>query len=242
MTQLGACPLATADTSDGRRQPTLAARRAAVFLDKDGTLINDVPYNVDPQRITLAAGAAHALGVLGNLGAPLFIISNQSGVAEGRFEMAALNAVAQRMRDLFAEHGARLAGCYFCPHHPRGRVPAYTRDCDCHKPGAGLLLRAAREHSLHLGASWMVGDILNDVEAGRRAGCRTALIDNGNETEWDVTPARTPDLIVADLGDAADYIFSNWPARSPVPARQPLGRLGPRRSISTAPRNSGGRP
>src|SRR5205085_6378312 len=101
-----------------------------------------------------------------------------------------------------------LARCYHCPHHPDGTVERYARACACRKPQPGLLLRAARDHDLDLARSWLVGDILDDVEAGRRAGCRTVLLDNGHETEWVLTPERLPHHIACDLAQAADLILS----------------------------------
>jgi D-glycero-D-manno-heptose 1,7-bisphosphate phosphatase len=178
----------------------------AVFLDKDGTLIEDVPYNVDPALIRLAAGAAEGLRLLHAAGFELFVVTNQSGVARGYFPESALYTVEGRLRALLADCGVPLRGFYYCPHHPEGTVPAYAVTCDCRKPAPGLLLKAARENDIVLEQSWMVGDILHDVEAGRRAGCRTVLLDNGHETEWQPGPARLPHHIAADLNQAARVI------------------------------------
>jgi len=182
-------------------------RRAAVFLDKDGTLVVDVPYNVDPERISLTQGAVAGLRALHAAGYLLIVVSNQSGVARGFFEEAALGAVEARLRALLDDAGVPLTGFYYCPHHPDGNVERYAVACACRKPGPGLLLQAAHEHDLDLGRSWLVGDILHDVEAGRRVGCRTILLDVGHETEWQLTPARTPDFTAADLDDAARLIL-----------------------------------
>lgn len=175
----------------------------AIFLDKDGTLVEDVPYNVDPDRIALAGGAAEGLRRFARMGYRLLVVSNQPGVALGRFRESALVPVHARLARLLAEEGVVLDGFYYCPHHPQGRVRPYGYTCDCRKPLPGMLLRAAAELGLDLASSWMVGDILDDVEAGRRAGCRTILLDNGNETEWQLAPLRMPDLIVPNLHAAA---------------------------------------
>lgn len=180
--------------------------KRAVFLDKDGTLIEDVPYNVNPDFIRLTEGAAEGLRLLHAAGYELIVITNQSGVARGYFEEAALQGVEQRLRELMAEAGAPLAGFYYCPHLPEGSVKQYATDCDCRKPAPGLIQGAARELGLDLGQSWFIGDILNDIEAGHRAGCKTILIDNGNETEWQLTPERLPDRIATDLTEAARLI------------------------------------
>jgi D-glycero-D-manno-heptose 1,7-bisphosphate phosphatase len=168
----------------------------AVFVDKDGTLVDDVPYNVDPQRIRLAAGAEEALAAFAERGLPVIVVSNQPGVALGKFSETDLSRVGEKLQNLLP-----IDAFYYCPHHPQA-------GCTCRKPSPGLLLQAAREQGVDLSRSWMIGDILDDMEAGRRAGCRTCLVDNGNETEWDLNEARRPDLIAADLGEAAALILA----------------------------------
>ena len=182
------------------------ALRPAVFLDKDGTIVDDVPYNVDPQRMTFAPGAEAGLTLLGQLGLPLIVVSNQPGVALQKFGIEALAGVHDRLTQMFEAAGAHLHDFYYCPHHPDGLLAPYADPCACRKPAPGLVLTAAREHSIDLSRSWMVGDILNDVEAGRRAGCRTVLIDNGNETEWIMNVWREPDFRASDLLEAARHV------------------------------------
>jgi D-glycero-D-manno-heptose 1,7-bisphosphate phosphatase len=177
--------------------------KRAVFLDKDGTLIDDVPYNVDPALLRLAQGAGPALRLMQDMGYRLIVVSNQSGVARGLFSEAALPPLFAALQGMLAREGVSLDGWYWCPHHAQGETAGYAIECGCRKPMPGMLLQAAREHGIDLARSWMVGDILNDVEAGRRAGCRTVLIDNGNETEWLRAPLRTPDISVPDLLSAA---------------------------------------
>jgi len=186
----------------------------AVFLDKDGTVLADVPYNADPARMAYAPGAREGLRLLGTLDVPLIVISNQPGVALGYFPPRALAGVDARLRSLFRAAGARLAGFYWCPHHPQGRLAAYAGPCACRKPQPGLLLRAAREHGIDLGRSWFIGDILDDVEAGNRAGCRTVLLDTGSETEWRAGPWRTPWARAADLLQAARQVAGAQPRLS----------------------------
>ena len=200
--------------SEAHRSPP--GRRRAVFLDKDGTLVEDVPYNVDPGLIRMTPGVAEGLARLRDEGFALFVVSNQSGVARGYFPESALGPVEQELRRLLAESGVPMDGFYYCPHHPDGVVEGYAMPCDCRKPQPGMILRAAREHGLDLGRSWFVGDILDDVEAGRAAGCRTVLIDNGNETEWVLTPARRPDFVVTDLREAARRIIDADRAEDPA--------------------------
>jgi D-glycero-D-manno-heptose 1,7-bisphosphate phosphatase len=168
----------------------------AVFIDKDGTLVENVPYNVDPARIVLAPGAREAVAAFAEAGYRVIVVSNQPGVALGRFGEADLKRVEQRLRELLPA----LDGCYWCPHAPGA-------GCGCRKPAAGLLERAARERGIDLSQSWMVGDILDDIEAGRRARCRTVLLDNGNETEWRMSPVRVPDHVAQHLAQACAFVL-----------------------------------
>jgi D-glycero-D-manno-heptose 1,7-bisphosphate phosphatase len=189
-----------------------ARSRPAVFLDKDGTLVEDVPYNVDPAKVRLRPGAGPALRRLADEGFALVVVTNQSGVARGLFPAEALHDVKVRLREVLAPFGAELIGFHACPHHPQGSVPPFDRECECRKPKPGLLLRAAEAQGLDLHRSWMVGDILDDIEAGRRAGCRTVLIDDPNspsgETEWRGGGYRTPHAVVAGLEDASRVILA----------------------------------
>jgi histidinol-phosphate phosphatase family protein len=182
--------------------------RRAIFLDKDGTLIEDVPYNCDLTRIKLLPGAVEGLRAFHAAGYRLIVISNQAGVAHGFFTEQFLAMVEIRLRALLSEAGVPLDGFFYCPHHPDGKISEYAVRCTCRKPEPGLIMRAASQFGIDLGQSWMIGDILHDVEAGRRAGCRTVLIDNGNETEWQISAARWPDHLAKDLADASDIILS----------------------------------
>jgi D-glycero-D-manno-heptose 1,7-bisphosphate phosphatase len=180
----------------------------AVFIDKDGTLIKDIPYNVDPELIILEETAAEALKRLQANGFLLIVISNQSGVAHGLFEHRALKPVEEKLQSLLSAHQVKLDDFYFCPHHPEGKVKEYSIDCSCRKPMPGMLYQAAIDHDIDLPSSWMIGDILHDVEAGARAGCRTILIDNGNETEWVSGEYRSPSAKATSLKEAAEIIFT----------------------------------
>lgn len=180
-----------------------------VFLDKDGTLVKDEPYNVDPKKIALAAGAAQGLRRLYKAGFRFIVISNQSGVARGYFSEEALESVGARLDELLCQSaGAALDAFYYCPHHPEGTIARYAVECGCRKPRPGLLLRAAGEQGIRLEDAWMVGDILDDIEAGNRAGCRTILIQNGNETEWIDGNYRSPDFFAGSLDEAAEIILT----------------------------------
>ena len=182
-------------------------KRPAIFFDKDGTLLQDLPFNVTPSRMRMQPHAERALAALAGIDAGLFIITNQPGVALGYFPASALEDVQCALSEIFARNGVHLSGFYYCPHDPQGRIARYAFHCLCRKPAPGLILKAAREHNIDLSRSWMIGDILHDVEAGSRAGCRTILLDNGNETEWQLTSSRVPDYVAGNLADAAAHVL-----------------------------------
>jgi D-glycero-D-manno-heptose 1,7-bisphosphate phosphatase len=182
---------------------------AAVFLDKDGTLVENVPYCADPDRIRLGPGALDGLALLRRAGYELVVVSNQSGVARGLFPEAALAPLAAKLKRILLDAGIPLRGFLYCPHHPDAVVERYRLRCACRKPAPGLLLRAAAMYGLELRASWMVGDILDDVEAGQRASCRTVLLDVGGETEWRPGPGRQPHHVAGDLWEAARLIAAS---------------------------------
>jgi D-glycero-D-manno-heptose 1,7-bisphosphate phosphatase len=186
----------------------------AIFIDKDGTLVVNVPYNVDPRRIILAPYAGRSLLALQEAGFRIVVVSNQSGIARGLFQESDLGPVVVRLRQLLGNAGVRLDGFYYCPHHPSGSVRQYSFECDCRKPQPGMIRQAAQDLGIDIGRSWMIGDILDDIEAGHAAGCRSILIDNGNEAEWRGGPQRTPDARVADLEAAAKLILTEDQNRS----------------------------
>lgn len=177
----------------------------AVFLDKDGTLVHDRPYNADPARLRLRAGVGVALARLQAAGFRLILASNQPGIALGLFSEADLAAVEDELARQLAPHGVRLDAAYYCPHRP---APAgEASPCACRKPQPGLLRRAALEHGIDLRRSWMVGDILDDVEAGHAAGCRSVLLDVGSETEWCDGAGRRPDFVARDFAEVVAGIL-----------------------------------
>lgn len=178
----------------------------AVFLGKDGTLIKNVPGNLDPALISLDPDAIHALQLLHQQDYMMFMITSQPGIARGYFSEADVHEIYFHINKQLKEHGAKLHGFYYCPHHPDGKQWPYNTTCTCRKPQPGMLLRAAEEYSVNLNASWMIGDTLDDVEAGNRAGCKTVLIDNGNETGWNLEGQRKPGYISPNLLEAAGFI------------------------------------
>lgn len=166
--------------------------RKIVFLDKDGTIIPDIPYNVDSHLMTLYPDVHSALPILSDFGYEFIVITNQSGVAKGYFEEDKLIGVRQKIEVLFEDIGVELLDFYYCPHDNE----SVDRGCSCRKPLPGMLYKAANDYDIQLSESWMIGDILNDVEAGNRASCKTVLLDRGNESfEYPGTDEyRLPDI------------------------------------------------
>jgi D-glycero-D-manno-heptose 1,7-bisphosphate phosphatase len=178
--------------------------RPAVFIDKDGTLVDDVPYNVDPERLSFKPGVFEALRLLKAKGFALVVVTNQSGLASGRFSFAQFDALRHALCERLQQQGAALDAFLACPHAPaEDGSPA----CACRKPAPGLFLGAAQRLHIDMATSWMVGDILDDVEAGHRAGCRGLLFDSGGETLWRRGPGRTPDARATTWPEAARIIL-----------------------------------
>lgn len=193
----------------------------AVFLDTADMLREDVPDVIDPRHMCLAGPAVAGLRRLHAAGYALVIVANQPGVAQGHLAEAALAEVEQRLRERFAAVDVPLAGYYYCPHDVAGTVLPYARKCACRKPAPGLIVQAAEDQCFDLAGSWVIGATCDDVEAGRRAGCRTILIDNGHELEWRLTPWRTPHHLAADLAEAADLVVAvdHAPRHTPAGVR-----------------------
>lgn len=181
-------------------------RRKAVFLDKDGTLIEGRPFDRTPEHFEWMPGTIDGLRRLHGLGYALIVVSDQKGIAYGRLTVEDMLREELRLRAELARFGVLLAGFYYCPHHPNGHVPSFNVHCYCRTPSPGLLIQAAHDLNVDLTHSWMIGDILHDIEAGRAAGCRTIFLTNGNETEWNLTPSRWPDFIADEVFEAARLI------------------------------------
>jgi D-glycero-D-manno-heptose 1,7-bisphosphate phosphatase len=170
---------------------TPAILRPAVFLDRDGTINEDVDYLRHPDQMRLIPGAAAAIARLNKRGLAVIVVTNQSAVARGLLTEDGLAAVHAHLTGLLAAEGAHVDGIYYCPHHPEAPDADYRRDCDCRKPAAGMLLQAAREHGLDLAASVMIGDSLRDLEAGKSAGCKSLiLVRTGHGTAEEAGLAR----------------------------------------------------
>jgi D-glycero-D-manno-heptose 1,7-bisphosphate phosphatase len=177
-----------------------------VFLDRDGVLVADVHHLRRAAQLRLLPGVPEALVRLRAAGWALVVVTNQSVVARGWVSEAELQQVHRVLLDMLRDRGASLDAIYYCPHHPEGTVAEYARACECRKPNPGMLLRAAVELGLALPQCVMVGDAVIDIEAGRRAGCRTVLV---RPDKAEVAPGDpvAPDHVAADLGTAAAWIL-----------------------------------
>jgi D-glycero-D-manno-heptose 1,7-bisphosphate phosphatase len=177
----------------------------SLFLDRDGTLVHPRHYPSRPEDLCLYEGVGPALRRLQAAGFRLVVITNQSGIARGYFDEAALARMHTYLADQLARFDVRLDGVYHCPHHPQGTIPALAVACECRKPQPGMLLRAAADLAIDLRRSWFIGDILDDVEAGNRAGCQTILVDLGTESP-PAQPARKPDYVARDTCHALEIV------------------------------------
>lgn len=151
----------------------------AVFLDRDGTINEQMGYINHVSRFQLLPGVASAIARLNRAGLPVVVVSNQSGLARGYFPESVLSAVHDKMHALLAQEGAKVDAVYVCPHHPEAKVEQFRQDCCCRKPKTGLLEQAAKELCLNLRSSFMVGDRWSDLRCGAAVGCRTVLVLTG---------------------------------------------------------------
>jgi D-glycero-D-manno-heptose 1,7-bisphosphate phosphatase len=178
-------------------------KRKAVFIDRDGTMSDEVGYVNHPTRFRLLPHTAEAIHTLNENGWLVVVITNQSGVARGYFTEDLLREINENMRRELATAGARLDGIYYCPHHPSAGTAPYRHDCLCRKPKPGLIHRAADELDIDLGKSWMVGDRYGDVAFARAAKVKAALVLTGyGRGEWEYQP----DVVAEDLQAAVDEI------------------------------------
>lgn len=170
--------------------------RPALFLDRDGVLIEEVNYLCDPAQVRLVPGAAAALRRQQAAGRALVVVTNQSAVARGMLDLDGLRRIHARLDALLRAEGVRLDGLEYCPHHPE-----FTGRCACRKPEPGMLLRAAHRHGLDLPRSWMIGDTLADLEAGRAAGCRVALVRTGHGRDTETVLSRAAEAVADRIAD-----------------------------------------
>ena len=194
-----------------------AMTNKAIFLDRDG-VINELVYHQEQEVIDspftvrqfkLLPGVAKAIKSLRQAGYLVILISNQPGMAKGQITAETFEKIQKKMKIEMGKAGASLDGEYYCFHHPEAAIKRYKIKCDCRKPAPGLLLKAAREMNIELGHSWMIGDNLSDIQAGKAAGCRTVLLGKMKCEVCNLMDEKNarPDNISPDLAGAAQYIL-----------------------------------
>lgn len=185
-------------------------KKPAVFLDRDGTVNEQMGYINHIRRFVLLPGSAEAIRLLNRHGYLTIIVSNQSGVARGYFPIDLVHEVHDHMEALLKKERARVDGIFFCPHYPRGDVPEYSRDCDCRKPRTGLIEQACSQFSVDMAKSYVIGDRCSDMALARKAGLKGILVKTGYGL-GDLTYVfpRLPDPphhVAEDLLDAVRWI------------------------------------
>jgi D-glycero-D-manno-heptose 1,7-bisphosphate phosphatase len=184
--------------------------RSAIFLDRDGTINEDIGYVSAPGELIIYPYAAEAVRLINESGLKAIVITNQSGIARRMYTEETLDAIHRRMIEELARDGAHIDAIYYCPHHPRVGDERYRKACDCRKPGTGMLLRAAREHDIDLSSSYVIGDKSSDINLATSAGAGGVLVMSGYGREtlaaqdaWPCAPA----IVADDLLDAVKRIL-----------------------------------
>jgi len=186
--------------------------RRAIFMDRDGTVCEEVGYLDRIDRLRLIDGSAEAIRLANEAGFQAVLVTNQSGVARGLMTEELVGETHDRLRELLADQGARLDGIYYCPHHPEIGPSRYRKACDCRKPEPGMLLRARDEMGIDLDRSYVVGDSIRDVGTAERVGATGVLVLTGHgrgqlEHQPDASTVR-PDHVAEDLLDAVCWILA----------------------------------
>jgi len=192
----------------------------AIFLDRDNTLIVDPGYINNPNQVKLIAGVPGALSELKAMGYKLVVATNQSGVARGIVSEKTLGEIHERMERLLSKNGAYIDRIYYCPYHVDGVIDKYRKDSDWRKPNPGMLLAAAREMDIELEQSWFIGNSDSDVEAGRRAGCKTILINHPAPYKKITASRIKPDYSAVNIKEAVN-IIKKYLRSSPKADEQP---------------------
>lgn len=190
-------------------RPGSGQGRPAVFLDRDGTLLEDVGYLKSLDEVSLFPWTVDTIRSLNRAGLPVVVITNQAGIARGMFDEAFVNGTHRYLSTLLEKGGAHIDAYYYCPHHPDGKVAPYARACECRKPGRALVDRAARDLGLDPARSFVVGDTWLDIGLGRAVGARSLLVRTGGGAWWAARPhaTLTADAIVDNLAAAASWIL-----------------------------------
>ena len=182
----------------------------AVFLDRDGTINEEVNYLGSVDQLRFIVGAEAAIARLNQTALKVIVFTNQAGIARGYFPPDVVERIHSHMEERLSSHRAHLHAFYYCPHHPSEGIGPYRVDCNCRKPKPGMLHQAARELDIDLSRSFVVGDKLSDLKAGQAAGCRLVLVRTGYGHEAEAKLAELPfqpDYVAADLLEASSWIL-----------------------------------
>jgi D-glycero-D-manno-heptose 1,7-bisphosphate phosphatase len=183
--------------------------KQAVFLDRDGVITQEPPHYAHKiDQLKFIAGTADAIRLLNNNGFIVIIASNQAGIARGYYREEDATLFHQAMIQSLDKKGARIDAIYYCPHHPEAKVEKYRTVCDCRKPAPGMLKQAEKELNIDLTQSFMVGDKLSDIEAGKRVGCHTIMVKTGQGVQELKGTDVECDYIADDLYHAAEHILA----------------------------------
>jgi D-glycero-D-manno-heptose 1,7-bisphosphate phosphatase len=191
------------------------SNNGAIFLDRDGTIIVEKKYLHDVANLEFIPRAIPGLEILAKTGLPLYIFTNQAGIAHGYFNEETLNQIHIFLVSKLWEAGIKIRGVYYCPHHPHAEIEAYRHDCDCRKPKPGLLKMAARAEKLDLANCYVIGDKLSDLSAGKKVASKTALVLTGYgvEERQKINPEVVPDFIGHDLEEVAHWVSYDFNLR-----------------------------
>ena len=188
-------------------------KRPAVFIDRDGTISEEVGYINHPSRFRVFPYTANAIKLLNDRGWLAIVVTNQAGVARGYFSENMIELVHENLRHELREQGARVDAIYYCAHHPTVGEPPYRQECDCRKPKPGLVTRATKDLDIALDQSWMIGDRYGDIELAHNAGLHSALVLSGyGRGEWENQSSLwqyQPDLVAENLLEAVKSILQS---------------------------------
>jgi D-glycero-D-manno-heptose 1,7-bisphosphate phosphatase len=193
----------------------------ACFIDRDGVLIEEKIYLRDPEQVLLVPEAVAALKLLEQHGFLRIVITNQAGVAHGYFTEADVTAVHDKIKALLLAQKVGVTDFFYCPHHPDGTVSEYALNCACRKPGTALIEQAVKKYDLNLSASFLIGDKISDLLAGRKAGCPAILVKTGHGPEHVAKAKHQNFPIAANILEAVKCFLKGGAGVSPVvPAKE----------------------
>ncbi len=180
----------------------------AVFLDRDGTIIEDVGYINGCDKVKFLSGVGEAIKLLNENGFRVIVISNQAGVARGYFTEETVKEINEHVQESLARQGAFIDMIYYCPHHAEGVIEEYRKECYCRKPNPGMIEQAVRDFGIDLKNSFVIGDKISDIEAGHRAGCKTILLAGEDHPDKYKEDTVISDYVASNLCEAVGWLMS----------------------------------